>query len=87
MQAPKLLILIAVFLFTSIVSVVTGSTSLSSLSVMIQLEIEPHVAVATNMLGMTRNESPVSPVQTIIGFALTLALSVCRGFLVDTSQY
>jgi len=49
MPLPKLLILIAVFLLTSIVSVVTGSTSLITVPVMIQLGIEAHVEVATNL--------------------------------------
>ena len=52
MQVPELLILVAVFLFTSIVSVVTGSTSLITVPVMIQLGIEPHVAVATNRFAL-----------------------------------
>jgi len=151
MQGPKLLILAAVFFLTSIVSVVTGATSLVTVPVMIALGIEPHIAVATNMfaliflsaggltpfwksgivlrrelplmtlltiggsivgalllvrvpirwlqlviavamvavavfslvkrdLGMTRNESPASPIQSIIGYVLTLALAVCGGF-------
>jgi uncharacterized membrane protein YfcA len=49
----KLTILIAVFFFTSVVSVVTGSTSLITVPVMIALGIEAHVAVATNMLALT----------------------------------
>jgi len=52
MPLPKLLILIAVFLLTSIVSVITGSTSLITVPVMIQLGIEAHVAVATNMFAL-----------------------------------
>jgi len=51
MPLPKLLILIAVFLLTSIVSVVTGSTSLITVPVMIQLGIEA-LAVATNMFAL-----------------------------------
>jgi hypothetical protein len=31
-------------------------------------------------MGTTRNESPVSPVQTILGYVLTLALAVYGGF-------
>jgi uncharacterized protein len=31
-------------------------------------------------MGMTRNESPVSPIQAIIGYVLTLALAVYGGF-------
>ena len=49
---PKLLVLIAVFFATSVISVVTGSTSLITVPVMIQFGIEPHVAVATNMLAL-----------------------------------
>jgi uncharacterized protein len=48
----KLLILVAVFLLTSIISVVTGSTSLITVPVMIAVGIEPHVAVATNMMAL-----------------------------------
>jgi uncharacterized membrane protein YfcA len=42
-----------VFFFTSVISVVTGSTALITVSVMIALGIEAHVAVATNMLALT----------------------------------
>jgi uncharacterized protein len=49
----RLLILIAVFFLTSVISVVTGSTSLITVPVMIALGIEAHVAVATNMLALT----------------------------------
>jgi hypothetical protein len=52
MQAAKLLTLIAVFFITSIISVVTGSTSLITVPVMIQRGIEPRVAVATNMFAL-----------------------------------
>jgi uncharacterized membrane protein YfcA len=133
------------------VSVVTGATSLITVPVMIQLGIEPHVAVATNMFALiflsagglapfwkggmvlrrelplmtiltiggsvvgalllmkapmgwlqlviavamiavavfslvkrdlctTRNESPVQPIQAILGYVLTLALAVYGGF-------
>ncbi len=44
--------LIVIFFFTSVVSVVTGSTSLITVPVMLQLGIEPRVAVATNMLAL-----------------------------------
>jgi uncharacterized membrane protein YfcA len=37
----------------SVISVVTGSTSLITVPVMIALGIEAHVAVATNMLALT----------------------------------
>lgn len=49
----KLLTLVAVFFFTSVISVVTGSTSLITVPVMIALGIEAHVAIATNMLALT----------------------------------
>jgi hypothetical protein len=52
-SGAKLSILIAVFFFTSVISVVTGSTSLITVPVMIALGIEAHVAVATNMLALT----------------------------------
>jgi uncharacterized membrane protein YfcA len=52
MQIPKVVVLVVVFLFTSIISVVTGSTSLITVPVMIQLGIERHVAVATNMFAL-----------------------------------
>jgi anaerobic C4-dicarboxylate transporter len=47
--AGKLLVLVAIFFLTSVISVVTGSTSLVTVPVMIALGIEAHVAVATNM--------------------------------------
>lgn len=53
MPAGKLLLLVAIFFLTSVISVVTGSTSLITVPVMIALGIEAHVAVATNMLALT----------------------------------
>jgi uncharacterized protein len=44
--------LIVIFFITSIVSVVTGSTSLITVPVMLQFGIEPRSAVATNMLAL-----------------------------------
>jgi len=49
----KLFALITVFFVTSVVSVVTGSTSLITVPLMIGLGIEAHIAVATNMLALT----------------------------------
>jgi hypothetical protein len=43
-------LLMAIFLLTAFVSVVTGGTSLITVPVMMQLGIDPHTAVATNML-------------------------------------
>jgi hypothetical protein len=48
-----LLALIAIFFLTSIVSVVTGSTSLITVPAMLQFGIAPRSAVATNMLALT----------------------------------
>lgn len=53
MPTEKLAILTAVFFFTSVLSVITGSTSLITVPVMIAFGIEPHRAVATNMLALT----------------------------------
>ena len=44
--------LIIVFFLTAVISVVTGGTSLITVPVMMQCGIEPHVAVATNMLAL-----------------------------------
>jgi uncharacterized membrane protein YfcA len=49
----ELFTLVVVFFFTSVLSVVTGSTSLITVPVMIAMGIEAHVAVATNMLALT----------------------------------
>ena len=48
-----LLILVILFFFTSIIGVVTGSNSLITVPAMFQLGIDPRVAVATNMFGLT----------------------------------
>jgi uncharacterized protein len=52
-SGAKIFTLVTVFFFTSVISVVTGSTSLITVPVMIALGIEAHVAVATNMLALT----------------------------------
>jgi uncharacterized membrane protein YfcA len=49
----ELFILVAVFLLTSVVGVVTGSNSLIAVPVMFEFGIDPRVAVATNMFGLT----------------------------------
>lgn len=48
----ELLVLIGVFFLTSLISVVTGSTSLITVPVMLQFGIEPRSAVATNMFAL-----------------------------------
>ena len=52
MSLTKLFILAAVSFLTSLVSVITGSTSLVTVPVMIEFGIDPHVAVATNMMAL-----------------------------------
>jgi len=52
-SGAKLFSLVVVFFVTSMVSVVTGSTSLITVPVMIALGIEAHIAVATNMMALT----------------------------------
>jgi uncharacterized membrane protein YfcA len=49
----QLLLLVVLFFVTSIVGVVTGSNSLITVPVMFQFGIDPRVAVATNMFGLT----------------------------------
>ena len=53
MSTARILALVAIFFFTSIVSVVTGSTSLITVPVMIAMGIEAHIAIAKNMLALT----------------------------------
>ena len=53
MSGAKLFTLVVVFFITSMVSVVTGSTSLITVPVMIALGIEAYIAVATNMMALT----------------------------------
>jgi uncharacterized membrane protein YfcA len=50
--SAEVLVLVLVFFLTSVVSVVTGSTSLITVPVMIAVGIEPHIAVATNMMAL-----------------------------------
>lgn len=53
MAVPQLLALISVFLVASIISVITGSTSLITVPVMLQFGVEPRTALATNMFALT----------------------------------
>ena len=52
MSPAELLILILVFLFTSVIGVVTGSNSLIAVPVMFQVGMDEKVAVATNMFAL-----------------------------------
>lgn len=53
MSVSNLIILVILFFITSAVGVVTGSNSLITVPVMFQFGIDPKVAVATNMFGLT----------------------------------
>ena len=53
MPTYNLILLILLFFITSAVGVVTGSNSLITVPVMFQFGVEPRVAVATNMFGLT----------------------------------
>ena len=53
MSVTGLVLLILLFFITSAVGVVTGSNSLITVPVMFQFGIDPRVAVATNMFGLT----------------------------------
>jgi uncharacterized membrane protein YfcA len=48
----KVIALVIVFFLTSVISVVTGSTSLITVPVLIAVGVEPHIAVATNMMAL-----------------------------------
>jgi uncharacterized protein len=53
MQPSALILLVLLFFVMSAIGVVTGSNSLVTVPVMFQFGIEPKVAVATNMFGLT----------------------------------
>lgn len=53
MTNTELIFLISMFFVTSVVGVVTGSNSLITVPLMFQFGIDPKVAVATNMFGLT----------------------------------
>lgn len=53
MTTNELFFLIFLFFVTSVVGVVTGSNSLITVPVMFQFGIDPKIAVATNMFGLT----------------------------------
>jgi uncharacterized membrane protein YfcA len=53
LSISALILLIILFFITTAIGVVTGSNSLITVPVMFQFGIEPRVAVATNMFGLT----------------------------------
>ncbi len=53
MSTTALILLIILFFITSAIGVVTGSNSLITVPVMFQFGIDPKIAVATNMFGLT----------------------------------
>jgi uncharacterized protein len=92
MAAAEWIALIVVFFITSIVSVVTGSTSLITVPVMLQFGIDPRTALATNMLALlfmsTGGALPFARTNTIdrrrlpVLIVLTLVGSVIGALLV-----
>ena len=91
MTPVQLLTLITIFFLTSVISVVTGSTSLITVPAMLQFGIEPRSAVATNMLALTcmsvggslsfRGKNMMDRRRLPWLIALTLAGSVLGAFL------
>jgi uncharacterized membrane protein YfcA len=53
MSTTALILLVLLFFVTSVIGVVTGSNSLITVPVMFQFGVDPKVAVATNMFGLT----------------------------------
>ncbi|MEP7039731.1 MAG: TSUP family transporter, partial [Acidobacteriota bacterium] len=53
MTTSDLILLIVLFFLTSAIGVVTGSNSLITVPIMFQFGIDPKIAVATNMFGLT----------------------------------
>ncbi len=53
MPVSALILLIILFFIMSVIGVVTGSNSLVTVPIMFQFGIEPKIAVATNMFGLT----------------------------------
>lgn len=53
MPLLQTLTLAVIFLAASVISVISGSTSLITVPVMLAFGIEPQIAIATNMLGLT----------------------------------
>ena len=52
MSLTELIVLVVIFLITSLIGVVTGSNSLITVPVMFQMGMDEKVAVATNMFGL-----------------------------------
>lgn len=53
MSSSEYIVLIVLFFITAGIGVVTGSNSLVTVPVMLQFNVDPKVAVATNMFGLT----------------------------------
>jgi uncharacterized protein len=94
MPVPKLLMLATVFFATSVISVVTGSTSLVTVPVMITCGMEPHTAVATNMFALiflsaggltplSRTANPARP-QLLLAAILTIFGSLAGALLLTS---
>ncbi|GAB1543182.1 sulfite exporter TauE/SafE family protein [Scytonema sp. NUACC21] len=53
MTVSQVIILAGIFLITSIISVIAGSTSLITVPLMFEFGVEPRTAIATNMMALT----------------------------------
>src|SRR5450631_1079554 len=53
MHGTQLIVLVVIFFLTSVISVVTGSTSLITVPAMLYFGMEPRTALATNMFALT----------------------------------
>lgn len=92
MTIVQLFLVIVIFFVTSIISVVTGSTSLITVPAMFQFGIEPRTAIATNMLALTfmsiggtlpfLGKSAINRRRLPLLIALTLAGSLLGALLV-----
>jgi uncharacterized membrane protein YfcA len=83
-SGAKLFSLVVVFFLTSLISVVTGGTSLITVAMMIALGIEAHVAVATMLAFM--GKGVLSPSRLLPSIVLTTIGSSLGAFLLLTVQ-
>jgi uncharacterized protein len=78
----ELLALTAIFFLTSVISVVTGSTSLMTVPALLQIGIDPRVAVATtNVINI------VSSLVATIVFALLGLIDYQFGILLGVTMF
>ncbi|ARV62002.1 hypothetical protein BZZ01_28280 [Nostocales cyanobacterium HT-58-2] len=92
MTVIQIIMLAAIFLIASIISVIAGSTSLITVPVMLQFGVEPRTALATNMLALTLmsiggtlpfiGKRVIDTLRLPLLIALTLAGSILGALLV-----